>query len=105
MAAVIVVLLVGGALATGWQAIRATVAEEEARRQRDVALANEQAAQENERTAQQERDEARRQRAKAQRNLYFSHMHLAKRAWDDADVRGAFNLLEEHMAPEGPNES
>jgi WD40 repeat protein/serine/threonine protein kinase len=93
-AAFIGLLLVGTIIST-WQAVRATNAEDEAARQRDVAQKNEQA-------AQQERDEVRKanqalQAAKDElrRTLYASNMNLAQHAWEAGNVERARELLEQ----------
>jgi WD40 repeat protein/serine/threonine protein kinase len=91
-------------------------AEEEARRVeeelRQVAQAKEQEAvaaagreAEQRQLAEAQRDEAKRLRAESQRNLYFSHLQLAKRAWDDAEIPRAVGLLEEHAAPLTPSDA
>jgi serine/threonine protein kinase len=54
--------------------------------------------------AESKRDEAKRQRDNARRNLYFSQMHLAQRAWDYNDVVYMRALLSQHRpAADGPD--
>ena len=48
-------------------------------------------------TADEQKSRTERERDRAQRNLYFSHMHLDKRAWDDAAVPRVLDLLNEHV--------
>jgi WD40 repeat protein len=117
-AALVLLALLGGITGATWglvRAERARRAEAEARQaeeeQRQLAQTKEQeavasAAQEAEqrRLAEEQRDQARRLRAEAQRNLYFSHMHQAERAWDDADVGRVLNLLGKYTAPREENE-
>jgi WD40 repeat protein/tRNA A-37 threonylcarbamoyl transferase component Bud32 len=47
------------------------------------------------------RSAAESQRDEARRNLYISHMHLAKRAWDDADMVRLLELLRQHQPTSG----
>jgi WD40 repeat protein len=47
------------------------------------------------------RSAAESQRDEVRRNLYFSHMHLAKRAWDDADMVLLLDLLRQHRPGTG----
>src|SRR5262249_12134733 len=98
--AAFVLLLALGAAAATWQAVRATLAEVEANRQRDTAAASEEeanwqrdAAATAARKATKERDKAEAVSAQlrlAQKELrgtlYATHMNLARSAWEANNV-------------------
>jgi serine/threonine protein kinase/WD40 repeat protein len=94
------VLLLGIAL-TAWQAIRATRAEMEAARQRDVAMAARE-------IAATERDHAtavsqslQRVTAEQRRTLYATSMNLAQAAWESGNAGRTFELLRQQRPKPG----
>jgi len=95
------VLLVLGILATAWQAVRATRAEQrvEAARSQAVIGRDRARAAENEALEGQKRADAAADRAS--RLLYIAHMNLAKRAWDEGNVGRVVELLDFHRPQPG----
>jgi WD40 repeat protein/serine/threonine protein kinase len=101
-------LLLLGAAASTWQAVRATGAE-------TLANANAVQAQEKEREAIQERNEAQRQRDEVKalneklretqeqlrRTLYMAHMSLVQHAWNAGGIERVQDLLEQHRPKPG----
>jgi WD40 repeat protein/serine/threonine protein kinase len=114
-AAAFVAVLLLGAAASGWQAVRATQAEADANVNSAKAQEKEREAAQQRKEAQKERDEAQKQRddvkalndklkeaqEQLRRTLYAAHLNLAQRAWDSADVDGARDLLERHHPKKG----
>jgi WD40 repeat protein/serine/threonine protein kinase len=86
-AAVFGALLLVGAAASAWQAVRATQAE-------GVAEKNEHAAIQERNEAERQRDEVKGLNEKLQRLLYASHINLAQRAFADGGVERARELLD-----------
>ncbi len=73
VAAAFALLMTAGTVASLWQAVRATQAEQ---------------------TASQERDRAEAETKRSRRNLYDAHMRLAQSAWEEARVKRVLELLE-----------
>jgi WD40 repeat protein/serine/threonine protein kinase len=101
-------LLVLGILATTWQAVRATRAEQRAEAERgqavidrDRARTAEDAAKEERRKALEEKGRANAEADRASRWLYTANMNLAKRAWDEANVGRVVELLDLHRPQSG----
>jgi hypothetical protein len=85
-AATIALLLLAGVAVSGWQAYRATQAEQQ-------ALTNEQKARDSEGIAQQKRDEAVLVRDELRATLYAAEMNLVQAAWDADNVQRVNELL------------
>jgi WD40 repeat protein/serine/threonine protein kinase len=114
-AAGFVALLLFGATASTWQAVRATKAETVALVNEQKANANAVRAQDKEQEANQQRNEAQQQRDLAQRhrdevralndrlqrNLYASDMNLAQHAWEAGGAALVRDLLERHIPGAG----
>jgi WD40 repeat protein len=107
VAGMFLVLLIGGAIVSAWQAIRATLAENRATHQRDIARAKEAEAI----RAREETGKAYQQVAVANRNLerttgdlrralYVSDVNRAYKFWDEGNVQRVEELLERHRPGE-----
>jgi WD40 repeat protein/serine/threonine protein kinase len=104
VAAVLFAVLVAGIALTVWQAIRARQAEQDALRQRNAALVQEQKAEHAEDEAQNERtkvvqvnQQLMQARNDLQQALYAAQMNLAQHAWNSAaGLAGARELLDQH---------
>jgi eukaryotic-like serine/threonine-protein kinase len=111
IAGAFLVLLVFGAVACAWQAIRATVAEHNANTHRDIA-------QKNEREASQAREETRRERdhvaaanlklehtlGDLRHTLYVSDLNRGFTFWRDGNIERALELLDRHRPRAGEQE-
>jgi WD40 repeat protein/serine/threonine protein kinase len=94
VAGAFVLLLVVGAVASTWQAIRATVAEHAAEsRKREANDAR--------RQAEQRRDELARLNEDLRRTHYTEDMNLARVAWDENNLALTHELLEKHRGRPG----
>jgi WD40 repeat protein/serine/threonine protein kinase len=100
-AAAFAALLVLGVVASGWQAVRATQAEEQANANAVQALEKEQEANQQRDDAQRQRDEVRGLNERLQRTLYAAHMNLAHNAWDLGGVMRVRELLDQHRPKAG----
>jgi serine/threonine protein kinase/WD40 repeat protein len=103
-------LLIAGALASTWQAIRATKAEREALLRRDAAARAEQTAQAERdiasvarRDSEVKREEAETARQLLRRSLYAADMQLAQAAWNSKSLLRMRELLERQQP--GPGEA
>ena len=108
LAGVFLLLLVAGVVASTWQAIRATVAENRASEQRDVAQRKEVEAI----RAREETSTANDQLAVSNRKLerttgdlrlglYVSDLNRAFKFWDEGNVQRVEELLERHRPVDG----
>jgi serine/threonine protein kinase len=100
-------LLVLGAIASTWQAIRATVAEHNANTQRDIARKNELEASQAREETRTERDKVADANQKLQRTLgdlrhtlYVSDLNRAFTFWRDGNIDRVEEILERH-SPRG----
>ena len=100
-AAVVALALVFGTVGSTWQAVRATKAEADARRQRITAEANERRAIEKEQAAEQERIKAEAARDEVRRTLYASDLNLAQIAWEHNNGARVLELLARHRPESG----
>jgi WD40 repeat protein/serine/threonine protein kinase len=82
LVAAFALLMTAGTVASLWQAVRATQAEQ---------------------TASQERDRAEAEAKRSHRNLYDAHLRLAQSAWEEARVKRVRELLEQYR-PAGGDE-
>jgi WD40 repeat protein len=110
VASAFLLLLVLGAVASTWQAIRATVAERKARSSERAARLSEQVAQNRKeeaddakQLAEQRRDELSAVNDSLRRANYVGDMNLARVAWDENNLSRAHELLEKHRP--GPGET
>ena len=110
VAGVFLVLLIGAAIVSTWQAIRATLAENRATQQRDLARTKEAEAI----RAREETGKAYKQVAVANQKLaaddaatcelalYVSDLNRAYKFWDEGNVQRVEELLERHRPPAKP---
>ncbi len=94
VASAFLVLLVSGAVASAWQAVRATVAEREAesrKREADDARAQ----------AEERRDKLAAVNDTLRRASYVADVNLAHVAWDENNLSRAHELLEKHRPRPG----
>ena len=96
--AAVAAALVVGLTVSLWQAVRARNAEQAAREQAALAVAERDTAVEARRAADQERERADRQRADAERRLYVANMNLVLPAWEQNNLGRVRQLLEETAA-------
>jgi serine/threonine protein kinase len=96
-------LVMLGAIASAWQAIRATVAEGQASHQRDIARQNAVEAFQAREEAAQERDKVAAVNQKLEgtlddlrHTLYVSDINHAYKLWDEGDVQRLEEILERH---------
>jgi WD40 repeat protein len=101
MAGAFLLLLVLGVVASTWQAIRATVAEQAARWSAQVAQARKREADEARTQAEQHRDELAAVNDTLRRANYVADMNLARVAWDENNVGRTRELLEKHRPRPG----
>jgi WD40 repeat protein len=101
LAAAFVLALVAGiafsahfAVKASQQAFEAQTNEQQANRSAEDAQASEHQAKLNALRADRESQKARGNELEARRNLYIAHINLAQRAWDDANVARARELLQ-----------
>jgi WD40 repeat protein/serine/threonine protein kinase len=104
-------LLVVGAVAAAWQAIRATVAEHNANTQRDLAQKNELEASQAREETRKERDNVAAANQKLQRTLgdlrhtlYVSDLNRAFTLWRDGNIGRVEELLDRHRPRAGEEE-
>jgi WD40 repeat protein/serine/threonine protein kinase len=93
-AAVVAAALILGTAASTWQAVRATAAQQEARR-------NEAEAQEQKRVAEKQRDELAALNNRLRRLTYVADMNLARQAWDENNPVLARDLFEQYRPKPG----
>lgn len=105
------VLLIIGAIASTWQAIRATVAEHNANIQRDIAQKNELETSQARVETQKERDKVGAANQKLERTLgdlrhtlYVSDMNRAFTFWRDGNIQRVEELLDRHRPRPGEEE-
>ncbi|MFI5460516.1 MAG: protein kinase [Isosphaerales bacterium] len=101
VAGAFLLLLVLGAIASTWQAIRATVAEHAARLSEQVAQNRKQEADEARKLAEKRRDELATVNDNLRRANYVADMNLARVAWDENNVGRTRELLEKHRPRPG----
>ncbi len=105
VAAAFLLLLVLGAIASAWQAVRATLAERNAREQGAIALDHErEAIQAREETAQERNHVAainhtlERALTDLRQTLYVSDINRAYQFWDEGNVQRVEEILERHQS-------
>jgi WD40 repeat protein/serine/threonine protein kinase len=96
-AALVAAALITGTIVSAWQALRATAAESEARR-------NEEAAQEQKLAADLAKDEAVTQRDELRRLNYIADINLAQHAWEANNLVRTRQLLEQHRPKPGEDD-
>ncbi len=108
VAGAFLLLLIAGVVASTWQAIRASVAENVARSSAETARLSEQVAEkrkdeadEAKRLAEQRRDELAAVNDNLRRANYVADMNLARVAWDENNLSRAHELLEKHRPRPG----
>ena len=101
VAGAFLLLLIVGTVASTWQAIRATVAEQAARSSEQVAQKRKDEADEAKQLAEKRRDELARLNEELRRTDYTKEMNLARVAWDENNVGRTRELLENHRPRTG----
>jgi serine/threonine protein kinase/WD40 repeat protein len=95
VATLCLLLLIAGIVATSWQAIRATVAEQNATQERNAAVVSEEKAQESARLAEASAAKAKAAQAELRRGLYLSNSGLIQTAWDANNTGRVLELLDQ----------
>jgi hypothetical protein len=98
VAGAFLLLLVLGALASTWQAIRATVAERAARESEKLAQERKREADDAREQAEKRRDELAKLNEDLRRTHYVADMNLARVAWDENHLAVTHELLEKYRA-------
>jgi WD40 repeat protein/serine/threonine protein kinase len=100
-AAVVAAALILGTGASTWQAVRATVAQQEARLNEAEALEQKREADHAKDRAEKQRDELAALNDRLRHLTYVADMNLARQAWDENDPALARDLLERHRPKPG----
>jgi serine/threonine protein kinase len=98
-------LLVLGVIVSTWQAIRATVAEGEARRSEESAQDQKRAADEAKQQAEKRGDDLAALNDKLRHANYIADMNLARHAWEANNLVRTRQLLEQHRPKPGESDT
>ncbi len=101
VASAFLVLLVSGAVASAWQAVRATVAERVAESRKREAESRKREADDARAQAEERRDKLAAVNDTLRRASYVADVNLARVAWDENNLSRAHELLEKHRPRPG----